>query len=101
MRNVDFESELVEEFIQTIGIYPVGSMVELTDGRVGVVVAEHRRRRLRPRILLILDNNNDQLPPASYINLLDEDEDEMGRPLGILKGVDPKEYGISSDDLCF
>jgi len=101
MRNIDFQSELVEEFIQTVGIYPVGSLVELTDGRVGVVVAEHRRRRLRPRILLILDNEHRQIAPGSYINLLDEDEDEMGRPLGILKGVDPGEYGISSDDLCF
>jgi putative nucleotidyltransferase with HDIG domain len=101
MRNVDFQSELVEEFIQTVGIYPVGSLVELTDGRVGIVVTEHRRRRLRPRILLILDGENNQLPPGSYINLLDNDEDEMGRPLGILKGADPGDYGISLDDLCF
>lgn len=101
MRNVDFQSELVEEFIQTVGIYPVGSFVELTDGRVGVVVAEHRRRRLRPRILLILDSENNWLPPGKYIDLLDEDEDEMGRPLGILKGADPAVYGISADDLCF
>lgn len=101
MRNVDFQAELVEEFIQTVGIYPVGSLVELTDGRVGVVVAEHRRRRLRPRILLILDSERNQVAAGSYINLLDEDEDEMGRPLGILKGVDPGTYGISHDDLCF
>jgi len=101
MRNVDFQSELVEEFIQTVGIYPAGSVVELTDGRVGVVVSEHRRRRLRPRILLLLDSELNEVAPGNYINLLDEDEDAMGRPLGILKGVDSAKYGINLGALCF
>jgi putative nucleotidyltransferase with HDIG domain len=101
MRNVDFQAELVEEFIQTVGIYPVGSLVELTDGRVGMVVTEHRRRRLRPRLLVILDSEKIQLRETHYVNLLDETEDLMGRPLEILKGVDPSEYGFDPDDLSF
>lgn len=101
MRNVDFQSELVEEFIQAIGIYPVGSLVELTDGRVGMVVAEHRRRRLRPKLLIILDSEKKQLAETCYVNLLDEDEDARGRPLEILKGVDPSEYGFDPEELMF
>ena len=37
LRDKDFQSELVEEFIQAIGIYPVGTMVELSSGQVGTV----------------------------------------------------------------
>ncbi|PLW70782.1 HD-GYP domain-containing protein [Pseudohalioglobus lutimaris] len=101
MRDLDFEAELVEEFIQTVGIYPVGSVVELTDGRVGVVVTEHRRRRLRPRILILLNSDKRQLVEPSYVNLLEETEDQAGRPLEILKGVDPSAYNLHPEDLTF
>lgn len=101
MRNLDFDGELVEEFIQTVGIYPVGSIVELTDGRVGVVVTEHRRRRLRPRILLLLNQTKVPLSKPAYVNLLDDTEDQAGRPLEILKGVDPSTYDLHPEDLVF
>jgi putative nucleotidyltransferase with HDIG domain len=101
MRDVDFQGELVEEFIQSIGIYPAGSLVELTDGRVGMVVAEHRRRRLRPNLLIILDSDKNQLQQTCYLNLLEETEDAVGRPLEILKGVDPGEYGFDPEELTF
>lgn len=101
MRNLDFDAELVEEFIQTVGIYPVGSAVELTDGRVGVVVTEHRRRRLRPRILVLLASDKTPLSEPSYVNLLEENEDGAGRPLEILKGVDPSAYDLHPEDLTF
>ena len=99
MRDVDFQSELVEEFIQTIGIYPAGSLVELTNGEVGVVVAEHRKRRLRPKILLILDHEKQMLQETRYLNLLEVTHDDRGRQLDILKGIEPGKYGIKPDDL--
>ncbi|MCW8908936.1 MAG: hypothetical protein OQL28_16985 [Sedimenticola sp.] len=34
-RGIDFQSELVEQFIQVVGIYPVGSLAELSDDTVG------------------------------------------------------------------
>jgi HD-GYP domain-containing protein (c-di-GMP phosphodiesterase class II) len=101
MRNVDFQSELVEEFIQSVGIYPVGSLVELTDGRIGVVATEHRRRRLRPRLLVIRGCDKQPAAQGEYVNMLDETEDRMGRPLEILRGVDPNEYAVNADDLFF
>ena len=33
MRNIEFQEDLVEQFIQAIGIYPTGSLVELNDGQ--------------------------------------------------------------------
>jgi len=98
-RDTEFRSELVEEFIQTIGIYPVGSLVELTDAKVGIVVAEHRRRRLRPKILLLLDSNKAAVKQTTYINLLDETEANSDRPLEILKGLEPGAFGINTGDL--
>ena len=55
LRGTLFQAELVEQFIQTCGIYPTGSLVELTNGEVGVVIAVHSLKRLRPSVMLLLD----------------------------------------------
>jgi len=56
-RDKDFQVDMVEQFIQCIGIFPAGTLVELTSGEIGIVVAQNRVRRLRPRIMLVLDRN--------------------------------------------
>lgn len=50
-----FSTELVELFIQAVGVFPTGTLVELNTGEVGVVTAQNRYRRLRPEVMLILD----------------------------------------------
>jgi HD-GYP domain-containing protein (c-di-GMP phosphodiesterase class II) len=50
-----FQEDLIEEFIQCIGIYPVGSLVELSTGEVAVVMANNRVHRLKPRVMVLLD----------------------------------------------
>lgn len=55
MRNIEFQEDLVENFIQAIGIYPTGSLVELTDGQRGIVVSHSPERRLWPRVMVMTD----------------------------------------------
>ena len=58
-----FQAELVEQFSQCLGVYPTGSMVELTSGEVAVVTAQNPARRLFPRVT-VLTHANKQLDPA-------------------------------------
>jgi len=53
--DVLYQKEIVDHFIQAIGVFPVGAIVELNTGEVGVVVAQHGTRRLKPKIILLLD----------------------------------------------
>ncbi len=99
MRGVDFQTELVEEFIQAVGIYPAGSLVELSDGQVGVVVAEHRRRRLRPRLLILLDSDKRPLAERRYLDLYEMTHDEAEHPLEIRRSLHDGEYGVAMDDI--
>jgi len=99
VRDVDFQAELLEEFIQSVGIYPAGSLVELSNGEVGVVVSEHRRRRLRPRLLILLDANKTKLTERKFLDLFDVSHDESGNPLDIRKSLHPREYGIEENEL--
>ena len=40
-RGKDFQEDLVEEFIQAIGMFPSGTLVELSNGEVAVVILNH------------------------------------------------------------
>jgi len=93
-RDADFQAELVEAFIQAVGIYPAGTLVELSSGEVGVVVAEYRARRLRPKVMLLLDADKNTLAESRMVNLQDDSGAEGSQLLSIAKSLEPGAYGI-------
>ncbi|CAA0125498.1 Cyclic di-GMP phosphodiesterase [Halioglobus japonicus] len=94
LRDQDFQAELVEAFIQAVGIYPAGTLVELSSGEVGVVVAEYRTRRLRPKVMLLLDEQKNRLPTAQVIDLQEFAAASGGAPLTIKTSLEPLAYGL-------
>lgn len=88
-RDVDFHAGLVEEFIQAIGVYPAGTLVELSSGEVGVTTAGYRTRRLRPQLLLVLDRDRKPLVDPRPLDLTVTTHDGDGKPLDIVGGLDP------------
>lgn len=97
-RNLDFQAELVEQFIQVVGIYPVGTIIELSDGRVGVIISQNRVWRLRPQVMMLLDENKEPLKDFETINLFTETEDASGNSLDILRSIEPGLYGIDPEE---
>lgn len=97
-RNTDFQEELVEQFIQTLGIYPTGSLIELSTGEVGIVLSQNRLRALRPKVMLILDKEKIAYGIFPILDLITEPTDEDGNPVEILKAVEPNTYGIDPKD---
>lgn len=97
-RSTDFHPGLIEQFIQCMGIYPVGSLVELSDGRVGVVITVNRRRRLRPRIALVLKEDKTPYRKPKLVNLVDLEEAQGTEAPSIVKVLQPGEYGINPID---
>ena len=92
--NQDFKKELVEEFIRCMGIFPIGSLVELSTGSIGVVVTINRYRRLKPRIALVLNPDKQPYKRKIIITLLDfgsgKDEVKIKRVLPAnAYGIDP------------
>ncbi|MDH4040356.1 MAG: HD-GYP domain-containing protein [Gammaproteobacteria bacterium] len=93
-RDVDFQAELVEEFIQAVGIYPAGTLVELSSGEVAVVVAEYRTRRLRPKVMVLLDADKQPVMDGTIVDLLTQKSTADGKPLEISNSLEPEAYGI-------
>lgn len=54
-RSTQFEPNLVEKFIECLGIYPIGSLVELRSGEGAVVIDSNKNSRLHPRVTIVLD----------------------------------------------
>lgn len=93
-RDVDFQAELVEAFIRAIGVYPAGTLVELSSGEVGVVVAEYRTRRLHPKVMILLDPNKRRLAAPQLKDLQEANDQAAGRPVNIVRSLEPGAYGI-------
>ncbi len=55
-RGIEFQEELVVEFIRAIGLYPTGTLVELSTGEVAVVVEQNFERRLKPVVMVVTDS---------------------------------------------
>jgi len=67
-RDSQFDGPLVEQFIQCIGIYPVGALVELHSGEVGIVIAQNPVLRLLPRVMVVLDSKGAPLKPQRIVD---------------------------------
>jgi HD-GYP domain-containing protein (c-di-GMP phosphodiesterase class II) len=68
-RGVYFDATLVEQFIRCLGIFPVGSLVELNTGEVGVVIAQNTAKRLLPRVMVIRDAQRKPMIPQKLLDL--------------------------------
>lgn len=94
MRDEEFQTELVEEFIQAIGIYPTGTLIELSTGEVGIITEQNVDRRLRPKVMLILDRDKQPLQKTTEIDLLTHIRDAEDQPIDIQKSLPDGAYGI-------
>lgn len=65
----NFEHQLVESLIKCIGIYPVGSIVEMNTGHVGVVVKLNDDQKLKPVVGLILSRKKELYENIKLLNL--------------------------------
>lgn len=73
LRGIQFQEELVVEFIRAIGLYPTGTLVELSTGEVGVVVEQNFERRLKPKVMLVLDACKVPLDDPVLLDLSEDD----------------------------
>lgn len=93
-RDKRFQGSLVEQFIQSIGVYPTGTLVELSNGEVGIVVSQNPERRLRPKVMVVADAGKARMPQAKLLDLLKTQQDGSGNALSVKSSLMPGTYGI-------
>ena len=91
-RDTLYHGEMVEQFISCLGVYPTGSLVELSSGEVAVVMSQNPSRRLRPRIMLLSDRDKRLRDSFRVVDLMDAAAD--GTRLDIRRPVTAAEFDI-------
>ena len=95
-----FDKKLVEAFIRMIGIYPPGTLVEMSNGEVGIVISSNPDARLKPKVELVADANK-KLRAPYVINLVSNPKDGNGKTYAIKSGLPNKTFGIDIKDYLF
>lgn len=54
-RGTHFDAELVDQFIQTVGLYPPGTVVELVSGQAGLVLEANPNFKHLPKVIVLRD----------------------------------------------
>ncbi len=99
-RDKDFQAELVEEFIQSVGLYPAGTLVELNTGEVAIVISESRSRRLRPKVLLLTDRVKVRRDKFKSFDMMDESACEENSVF-IQQSLSPGSYGVDPESIYY
>ena len=102
-RNILFQKDLVEKFIEAVGVFPTGTLVELSSNEVGIVSGHNSERRLLPTVIVVTDSEKQLLKTGRRLNLMEWNSEHASNeaifirkslPKGAL-GIDENSYLLS------
>lgn len=79
-----FDPKILKAFLESMGIYPIGSVVQLNNSAIGRVIETHMEAPLRPVLELIVDEYGNRITEREAMDL------QAKKGLFIVKAVDPK-----------
>lgn len=106
LRNAQFSERLTQAFIQTLGLYPPGTIVELNTAEVGIVTSNRREQRLQPEILVVLNHQKQRLRSTRTMDLQKRNRENPSEPIEIVSalplgafGIEPHRFQYAHDSL--
>lgn len=95
----DFDKELIEQFIKCLGIYPIGCVVELNLGHVGIVVSASEKSKLRPIVMLVVNSKGEHFPKPKLVNLAHPKWRNAAQKLEVKSILSKNEYDFNIKDI--
>jgi HD-GYP domain-containing protein (c-di-GMP phosphodiesterase class II) len=100
MRGKEFAAEVVGQFLATMGMFPVASIVELNNGCIAVVLEQNPNNVLKPKVMLLLDSKHEPLPERQVVEMRDLPADVThSNALWIVQGHEHGAFGIEPADI--
>lgn len=88
-----FDAKLVQRFIEVMGIYPAGSIAELTTGEIAIVLPTPQANNDQPNVLVIRDKDKQQCPKRR-LDLSQAPKTADGKRIGINHLLSDGSFGI-------
>jgi HD-GYP domain-containing protein (c-di-GMP phosphodiesterase class II) len=86
-----FDPRVVRTFIRLMGLFPVGSLVQMSTGEVAVVIRNHDRLLAHPMVRTVLDVHGNPCEPVE-LDLSERRGDEFRWT--VQRSIDPADVGI-------
>ncbi len=96
-RGKQFDEEYALAFMQAIGPYPPGTIVELRNGMVGIVLAGQRKFRHLPTVVILRDEEK-QVIAEKTVDLHLTDSGQLDKGFLIRRSLRDGEFGIKLED---
>jgi HD-GYP domain-containing protein (c-di-GMP phosphodiesterase class II) len=95
----EFQPVLLREFVKMMGVYPVGTLVALTTGELGIVVENNSETMflLRPKVRLITEASGNKIE-GDVVDLSETEPGAKTYARTIVKTLDPEKYRIRVAD---
>ncbi len=88
-----FDEKIFKAFVKSLGIYPVGSTIKLTSGRLAIVVDQNPESLLSPVVKVFFSTKSKSKMPVTLIDLSLADEHD------VIEGYeDPEAWGVKNVD---
>ncbi|MCF6193956.1 MAG: HD-GYP domain-containing protein, partial [Kangiellaceae bacterium] len=92
-KKTHYDEKLVIKFVEWRGIYPPGSIVEMENGEIGIVVSANKQFRLKPKVLLVLDEYK-QRRAEKIVDLSKMALDSVSKPYKITRAFENTAFGL-------
>jgi len=107
-RALKFPEQLIVELIHVMGAYPIGSLITLSTGEVGLVLEQNLQGKLPPKIAVLTDEGKALLDDPDVVDLANQRKSKVDRfivssyrsqnsskRLGEGRDLDPRNYSLS------
>ena len=92
-----FDGLLIKAFVNTVGMYPAGTVVLLDTNEIGIVTEHNAHDIFRPKVKIVADRDRKRVD-GSIVDLSHREEGSDTYTVGIVSALNPEEYGINVAD---
>jgi HD-GYP domain-containing protein (c-di-GMP phosphodiesterase class II) len=89
-----FDPLLIKAFVNTVGMYPAGTVVLLDTNEIGIVVEHNSNDIFRPKVKIVADRDRKKVSGA-VVDLSHREPGSDTYSVGIVSALNPEEYGIN------
>jgi HD-GYP domain-containing protein (c-di-GMP phosphodiesterase class II) len=95
----EFDLTLTKVFVSMMGRYPIGTLLQLDTGEIGLVMDyPDKAENALPRILLLVEQNEGPVKRGEVVNLSEKDDEKRSYKRRVIGCFQPERYGIKAAD---